>query len=276
METVRKRFGRRFGRSKGETIMITLPSSVEGRTEFWSKHIFVRLHAKLNKKGYNVPLPQHYKNTDMDIRLIMGNSQSYIKLTFRPARKKYHYFFNVSGSSYELSKLSRRFRWMNPDLTTLFDVFEFLYKKFVDELEIERLDKVKKEELQKKRTEEAKEIAKAIHCAVEVSYSTFRFNFTTRDGREIKMNFRLTDEDVLGFEIEGKIKRHHFYSIIDSLRKSVPDNPDNNGLVSHYAKKRRIDLTSDIVTRIAKNESIKNLQFSKIRSWKRNFNLEGN
>ena len=84
------------------------------------------------------------------------------------------------------------------------------------------------------------------------------------------MNFHLMEDgDIRDFDIDGRIKKHHFYSLIDSLRKSVPD---NNG--GGFVKKRRFDLTSDIVTRIAKNDKITKIGFSMIRSWKRNFNLK--
>jgi hypothetical protein len=174
------------------------------------------------------------------------------------------------GCSYELTKESRRFRYKNPDLKTLFDVIEYLYKRMEQDKKIELENKFKLEELRKKRTDEAMEIAKAIHCSVsDEAFGAFTFVFITRSGK-IKMKFRLaSDGDVEDFEIEGKIKKHHFYSIIDSLRKSVPDNYGTGPVV----KKRRIDLTSDIITRMAKNENIKNFEFSKIRSWKRNFDL---
>lgn len=252
--------------------MITLPNIPIERDAFWRKHIFVELSALLKLKGYSSTTNiNHSESRDISVLFTYEQNLSSIIIKFRPNRKIYHYSFETSGCSYELMRTSRKFRWKNPDLTTLFDVFKFLSSKILEEQEIERLDKIKKEELQKKRIKEAEEIAKVIHCAVEVSYkNNFIFDFTTMEGRKIRMTFRLANNgDVEEFGISGEIKKHHFYSIIDSLRKSVSDS-DGVGFV----RKRRIDLTSDIVTRIAKNESIMNLQFSKIRSWKRNFNLE--
>lgn len=259
--------------------MIYLPNNRLDREKFWDNHPLVKLSALLAKNGYHASINTTKslfagsQGSAFDLTISQSLPVSIaIKVKFRPEHSIYHYSFEAGGCSYELSKGSRRFRYKNPDLTTLYDAVEYLYKRILQERQIEASEKAKKEEVQKKRIEEAKEIAKAINCNVEANlmYGTFTFAFTTMDGRPIKMKFRLDHGgEVDDFEIEGKIKRHHFYSIIDSLRKSVPD---NHGVV---VRKRRIDLTSDIVTRIAKNEKIKNLQFSKIRSWKRNFNLEG-
>jgi len=261
--------------------MIYLPSSRTEREKFWDKHPLIKLSALLAKK-YQASINTTKSifaggggaqiSFGFDLTITLTNNY-FIKVKFRPEHSIYHYSFETIGSSYELSKESRRFRYKNPDLTTLYDAFDYLYKSIVREKEVLIREKATKEELQKKRLEEATEIAKAIHCNVDanVMYGTFTFNFTTMDGRDIKMKFRLdNDGEVDDFEIEGKIKKHHFYSLIDSLRKSVPD---NTGITS-FVKKRRIDLSSDTITRIAKNEKIKNLEFSKIRSWKRNFNLE--
>lgn len=260
--------------------MIYLPNTILEREKFWEKHPLVKLMALLVKSGYYASINTgksifagaiNNSGFDLTISRLPGYS---IKVKFRPEHSIYHYSFETTGCSYALSKESRRFRYKNPDLLMLAEDVDYLYKRMLQEKEIEASEKATKEELQKKRIDEAGEISKSIHCDVEVNvvYGTFTFIFTTMDGRPIKMKFRLdNDGEVDDFEIEGKIKRHHFYSLIDSLRKSVPDN-HGVGIV----RKRRIDLTSDIVTRIAKNEKIKNLQFSKIRSWKRNFNLEGN
>lgn len=259
--------------------MINLPTNRLEREKFWEKHPIVKLMALLVKSGYDTSINTgksvfagsiNNSGFDLTISRLPGYS---IKVKFRPEHSIYHYSFETTGCSYALSKESRRFRYKNPDLTMLHDAVDYLYKRILQEEETCTREKATKEELRKKRLEEVKEIAKAIHCEVEanLTYGTFAFDFTTMDGRRIQMKFRLDNNgEVDDFEIEGKIKRHHFYSLIDSLRKSVPDNSGVTGFV----KKRRIDLTSDIVTRIAKNEKIKNLQFSTIRSWKRNFNLE--
>jgi len=277
--------------------MIKIPSSRSEREVFWDKHIFSKLYAKLTKNGWNSTdgrgrpssdfISGRSDNFDLEVTkpVMIGNTQTYFPIApvfttiivrFRPQHRKYHYSLEIRWGSYTLEKESRRFRYKWPDLTTLSDAIDYLYKKVVEEKQLEETLRSAKEELQKKRVEEAKEIAKAIHCDCDINdYGNFTLRFKTFDGRKIEMKFHLSidkDGDVDDFEIEGKIKRHHFYSIIDSLRKAVPDNY-GNGLV----KKRKIDLTSDIVTRISKNESnIKNLQFSKIRAWKRNFNLKEN
>ena len=264
--------------------MINIPNTRLEREAYWNKHTLVALNALLMKNGYNTRMSiaksaflssqSHRFELEAAARIpnTTASFDNSVIIKFRPDNSVYHYSFEISGCCYKLRKESRRFRYKNPNLQSLYDIVEYLWKKIVEEKQIEVQEKAEKEELQRKRLEEAKVIAKAIHCPVETSYNCFVFNFTTMDGRKIKMTFRLAqDGEVDDFEIAGKIKRHHFYSIIDSLRKSVPD---NDGRGTPFVRKRRIDLTSDIITRIAKNENIKNLQFSTIRAWKRNFNLE--
>jgi hypothetical protein len=254
--------------------MIHLPDSREGREQFWNNHILVKLNALLLKKGYHTTMSPTKASFVMggsriDLEAIKGEEQIIIK--FRPGNSVYHYSFGASGCSWRLMKESRRFRYKNPSLSSMYDIVEYLSTKIAEEKLTEEQAKVAKEALQIKREEEAKEIARALHCKIDILYNGFTFNFITMDGRKVKLKFRLgNDGEVEDLEVEGKLKRHHFYSIIDSLRKSVPDNFGAGRAV----RKRRIDLTSDIVTRIAKNENLKNLQFSKIRAWRRNFNLE--
>jgi hypothetical protein len=263
--------------------MIYLESAKE-REEFWNKkHLFPKLSQALLKKGYRIS-NQYSKDrfvgggvTNIEMIVLkqytIGRGEAQITIKFRPNHSKYHYSVETNSGSYALGKESRRFRYKSPDLTAMCDIVDYLYKKLLAEREVEERSKQEKEKIHKKRLEEATEISRAIGAKIDanVVYGTFSVTFKTFDGTEIKMNFHLTEDgDIRDFDIDGSIKRHHFYSLIDSLRKSVPDSQGGG-----FVKKRRFDLTSDIVTRIAKNEKITKIGFSTIRSWKRNFNLEG-
>jgi hypothetical protein len=260
--------------------MISLTTKDE-KEKYWNNHIFGKVGTALKKKGYTAiytPKAAFVHDGHMDLVVtkpfpVATDKGAEIKIKFRPEYSKYHYSVETMSGSYKLAKESRRFRYKEQDLKILCDVVEFLYAKLLTEKTVENAEKLKKEEIHKKRLEDAKEIAKALNAKVNanVMYGSFEISFKTFEGKTIGMKFHLgTDGDVTDFEIEGRIKRHHFYSIVDALRKSVSDVPG----AGVFVKKRRIDLLSGEVTRVAKNEGIKNLQFSKIRAWKRNFNLE--
>jgi len=255
------------------------------REEFWNKRLlFPKLGPALAKKGYRISA-QYSKErfvgggvVKIDMVVLKpytigaGAGEAQITIKFRPNHSKYHYSVETNSGSFALSKESRRFRYKSPDLIAMCDIVDYLYMKLLAERESDEKSKQEKEKLYKRRLAEATEIGKAIGAKIDanVTYGTFSFTFKTIDGTEIKMNFHLTEDgDIRDFDIDGRIKKHHFYSLIDSLRKSVPD---SNG--GGFVKKRRFDLTSDIVTRIAKNDKITKIGFSMIRSWKRNFNLE--
>ena len=256
--------------------MISLGTTKE-REEFWNKkHLFPKLGTVLTKKGYWI-MHQYSKeifvggtvNIEMTVTkpypIVLvnrpaGDGVASITLKFRPNHFKYHYSVETMSGSYLLSKESRRFRYKSPDLNTLGDIVDYLYNKLLAEKEVEERSKQEKEKIYKKRFAEATEIGKAIGAKIDanVVYGTFTLNFKTMDGTEIKMNFHLTEDgDVRDFDIDGRIKKHHFYSLVDSLRKSVPDSI-GGGIV----RKRRFDLTSDIITRIAKNDKITKIGFS--------------
>jgi len=255
----------------------------KGREEFWNKKfLFPKLDQALVKKGYRIS-HQYSKDRFVNSAVVridmvvlkpysVGSGEAQITIKFRPDHSKYHYSVETNSGSFALTKESRRFRYKSPDLIAMCDIVDYLYMKLLAERESEEKNKQEKEKLYKRRLVEATEIGKAIGAKIDsnVVYGTFSFDFKTMDGTEIKMNFHLTEDgDVRDFDIDGRIKKHHFYSLIDSLRKSVPDSSGGG-----FVKKRRFDLTSDIITRIAKNDKITKIGFSTIRSWKRNFNLE--
>lgn len=277
--------------------MIYLPQDEKQRAEFWKNHVLTKLFSYLSKMGYAVDWQpssiRDYHGFTMTVSISAGilvstpslvpipisttppsvwNTMINIQVKFRPDRSVFHYSLSTNCGSYAVQKGSRRFRWKNPSLKTLCDSIEYLRMKITDDIRVEELARIDKQEKQQKKEAEVNEIAKALNFSIDsLCYGAFVFSFKI-NGQDLAVKFRLADDgNVRDFEIEGVLKKHHFLSIIDSLKKSVPDYKTNG-----FVKKRRIDLSSDIVTRMAKNENIKNLEFSKIRSWKRNFSLGGN
>jgi hypothetical protein len=263
--------------------MIYLPQDEKQREEFWKNHVFTRLSYYLTKMGYAVNPHAtsislgHASNITLTVSIpapltpppSVWNTMINIQVKFRPDRSVFHYSLSTNCGSYAVQKGSRRFRWKNPSLKTLCDSIEYLRIRITDDTRADELARIDKQEKQQKKEAEVNEIAKALNFSIDsLSYGAFVFSFKI-NGQDLAVKFRLADDgDVRDFEIEGVLKKHHFLSIIDSLKKSAPDYKTNG-----FVKKRRIDLSSDIVTRMAKNENIKNFEFSKIRSWKRNFSL---
>ena len=259
------------------------------RGKFFDNHIFHKLTAILNKKRYGVGINKNRDifcrseevftmNFALDLTITKpiifdfapekASGGAQIVLKFRPSHSKYHYSFEVVGrQSYDLKKKSRRFRYKNPSLETLVDVVDFLYKSIKEELVVEMRAELKREEAANKRLDQAKELGKAISANVtaNVNYGNMTFNFKTMDGTEISMSLRMDPNDcVSGFRVDGTIKKHHFYAIVDGLKKSVPE--ESLGGIKKF---RKFDFSSDSIIRIAKNEFTKT-PFSKVRAWKRN------
>ncbi len=258
-------------------------SNIEAREHFWNKtFILPKLSQSLVKRNYRIGSMTRDKfvisgKVDVDMLVVKSYPNNWgeasITVKFRPNRNKYHYSLDTQSGSYALSKESRRFRYKAPGLDELTDAIEYLYRKLTEEKSVSEKSREEKEQLHRRRLMEANDMARAIGATIDanVNYGTFKFQFKTLDGTEIKMSFHIHENgDISDFDVDGRIKKHHFYSLVDSLRKSVPD-ITGGGIV----KKRRFDLSSDIITRIAKNDKITKQQYSKIRSWRRNFNLEG-